>query len=184
MAGCSIDRGIWPDVPDLRPSEAVILAQDLEGPPSFPPSDIRQGKGRVAQYGRRLLMEIAVLGGGGEASGTGAITVLWPPVERDRLPDRYIQVQVASGEVPDYFFTCVAGMREGGIRSVKLPATMPAGDTMSRRFRDADTGAEIRLSSDRAVGLRVRMVKVTKPRIVLLTTYSIPAMRNRRVVEF
>lgn len=129
-------------------------------------------------------MEVSVLDEGGEPSETGMMTVLWPPVDRGRLPGSYIPVDVNSGEVPEYFFTCVAGMREGGIRSVKLPATMPAGDTTTRRFKDADAGAEIRLPSDRAIGLRVRMMKVTKPRIALLTTYSIPAMRNRRVVEF
>ncbi len=182
--GCSLDRSVWPDVSDLSPGEALVLAQDMEGPPPFPPLDVRRGKGRVAQYGRRLLMEVSVLDDGGRTSDRLAITVLWPPVDRDRLPDGYIQVMVSSGEVPEYFFTCIAGMREGGIRDITLPRTVTPPNTAARCFRDATTGRRMDLPGDRQVRLRVELVKVTKPRIVLLTTYSLPAMRNRRVVEF
>jgi hypothetical protein len=182
--GCSVDRGVWPNVPELRPKEAEVMAQDMEGPPSFPTLDIRQGKGRVAQYGRRLMMKVTVLDEAGQPAENGEMAVLWPPVNNDRLPDPYIQVMVPSGEAPEYFFTCVAGMRAGGIRELTLPRTVAPPDTATRSFRDASTGRRIELPSDRAVRLRVELLEVTKPRIVLLTTYSIPAMRNRRVVEF
>lgn len=160
------------------------MACDLEGPPSFPTLDIRLGKGRVAQYGRRLLMEVSVLDEGGRLEDKETIAVLWPPVDRDRLPDRFIPVMVPSGVAPQYFFTCVAGMREGGIRELTLPRTVAPPDTATRSFRDATTGRQIDLPSDREVRLRVELLKVSKPKIVLLTTYSIPALRNRRVVEF
>jgi hypothetical protein len=184
LAGCSLDGSIWPDIPDLRPEEAATLAQDLEGPPSFPTVDVRQGKGRVAQYGRRLTMDIALLDEHGQPQQKETITCLWPPVDRNRLPSPYIPIEVASGETPDYFFICVAGMREGGIRVVTLPRTASPGDTVTRRFRDAATDRRIEMPRDREVRLRIELLKVTKPRIVMLTTYSIPAMKNRKVVEF
>ena len=184
LFGCSLDRGVWPDVPNLRPGEAVALARDMDGQPSFPATDVKAGRGRVAQYGRRLVMEISRLDDRDQAAASGTISCLWPPVDRSRLPAPYLSVDVASGETPDYFFTCVAGMREGGVREVTLPRTASPGDTSTRRFRDAVTGREMPLPCDREVRLRVVMDRVTKPRIGLLTTYSIPAMRNRRVVEF
>ncbi|GEM_PF-3702455 len=183
-SGCSVDRGVWPDVPDMAPREAQLLAQDMEGPPSFPTVDVKQGKGRVAQYGRRLAMRVAVMDERGGGSGSGKVTVLWPPIERDRLPGAYVPVDVNSGEAPDYFFTCLAGMREGGIREMTLPRTVSPPHQASRRFRDAVSGGQIELPCDREVRLRVELLRVTRPRIALLTTYSIPAMRSRRVVEF
>jgi len=179
-----LDRSVWPDIPDLRPKEAATLAQDMEGLPSFPSVDLRQGKGQVAQYGRRLAMAIALLDEHDQPQKQETITCLWPPVDRKRLPSPYIPVDVASGETPDCFFTCVAGMREGGVRVVTLPRTASPGDTSIRRFRDAITDRRIEMPCAREVRLRIELLKVTKPRIVMLTTYSIPAMRNRRVIEF
>lgn len=184
LAGCSLDRGVWPDVPNLRPREAMAMAQDIEGQPSFPVTELKTGDGRVAQYGRRLVMDITQLDERDQAKASGTMSCLWPPVDRSRLPAPYITVDVASGEAPEYFFTCVAGMREGGVREVTLPRTASPGDASTRRFRDAATGREIELPCDREVRLRVELLRVAKPRIVMLTTYSIPAMRNRRVVEF
>ena len=182
-AGCSINSdGVWYDIPNLTPKNALILAQDQEGPASFPPRDLVEGRGRVVQMGRRLEMLVEVLGENEEVLDSGRVTCLYPPLE----PSRYdnLPCNVSSGKVPDYFFPTIAGMRRGGVRQVILPRTHTPPDSTKRFFIDAVTGNRLcEIPVDREVILRITVTGVRRPKIVIMTTYSVPAMRDRRVVE-
>lgn len=182
-AGCSVS-GVdgWTDIGDLSPRQAVAFSENEEGPASFGPVELAVGKGRVVQHGRRITMRIEVLGDRDEVVGRGDLTFLYPPLDPGRLGG--VPCLVASGEVPPYFFPCVAGMRVGGVRRVVLPRTSAPPDTSLRRFVDAASGAVIaEVPADRDVALRVTALAVRRPTIVVRTTYSVPASRDRRVVE-
>lgn len=183
VAGCGVS-GVdgWGDIGDLGPREAVAFCESEEGPASFAPVELVAGKGRVVQHGRRITMRIEVLGDRDEVVRSGDLTFLYPPLDPGRLGG--IPCTVASGQVPPYFFPCVAGMRVGGVRRVVLPRTSAPPDTTLRSFTDAATGAVVaEVPADRDVALRVTALAVRRPTIVVRTTYSVPAMRDRRIVE-
>jgi hypothetical protein len=181
--GCSItNEGVWHDIPDLNPKNALILAQDQEGPASFPPQDLVEGRGRVVQMGRRLVMLVEVLDDEEAVVDSGRVTCLYPALE----PSRYdnLPCNVSSGKTPDYFFPTIAGMRQGGVRQIILPRTHMPPDSAKRYFIDAVTGNRLcEMPVDREVKLRISVNEVRRPKIVIMTSYSIPAMRDRRVVE-
>jgi hypothetical protein len=182
-AGCSIkSEGVWYDIPDLSPREALLLAQDQEGPASFPPRDLVEGRGRVVQMGRRLVMLVEVLNDEGSVVDSGRVTCLYPALEPSRYD--YLPCAVSSGKVPDYFFPTIAGMRRGGVRQVILPRTNMPPDSTKRFFIDAVSGNRLcEIPVDREVALRITVTEVRRPKIVIMTTYSVPAMRDRRVME-
>jgi len=182
-AGCSIQsEGVWCDLPDLSPRQALALAQNQEGPASFPPQDLTAGRGRVVQMGRRLTMLVEVLDDYGAVTGSGLVTCLYPALEPSQFDN--IPCQVSSGETPEYFFTAIAGMRQGGVRRITLPRTHTPPNSTMRFFIDAGTGNKLcEIPTDREVALRITMISIRRPKIVILTTYSVPAMRNRKVTE-
>jgi hypothetical protein len=183
FAGCSVaEVEGWSDIGDQSPREALAMAWSEEGNAAFEPVDLARGTGRVAQYGRRMTIRVEVLDGRDSATASANVTFLYPPLD----PQRYgaISCAVNSGQVPEYFFPSLAGMRVGGVRRVVLPRTRVPPDTSTRYFRDAISGAAaLELPGDRAVDLRVTLLAVRRPWIRVLTTYSNPAMRNRRIVE-
>jgi len=176
------DGSVWYDYGNLSPRMAVVLAQDEAGRASFEPEDITKGKGRVVQHGRRITLLVEVLDGAGNTASSGQMSFLYPPIDTDR--HQGVPCQVQSGKVPEYFFTCIAGMRAGGVRRIILPSTSRNPDSEPRRFIDAATGqVAAELPQDQEVPLRITILKVCRPAIKLVTTYSIPAMRNRRIME-
>ena len=176
------DGSIWYDHGNLSPREALGLAQDEAGRASFEPEDITKGKGRVVQHGRRITLLVEVLDGAGNTASSGQMSFLYPPIDTDR--HQGIPCQVQSGKIPEYFFTCIAGMRAGGVRRIILPSTSRDPDSEPRRFIDAATGqVAAELPQDQEVPLRITILKVCRPAIKLVTTYSVPAMRERRIME-
>jgi hypothetical protein len=183
VAGCSVaEVEGWSDIGNQSPREALAMAWSEEGNAAIEPAELARGTGRVAQYGRRMTIRVEVLDGRDSATASANVTFLYPPLD----PQRYgaVRCMVNNGEVPEYFFPCIAGMRVGGIRRVVLPRTRVPPDTTTRFFRDAMTGTTVlELPQDRSVDLRVTLLAVRRPWIRVLTTYSIPVMRDRKIVE-
>ena len=178
QAACVLQGGdeVFRDVPNLTPKEAVIVACDTEGPPSFPVEDVKVGRGRVAQNGRKMTVRVTASGEGGRVGQTAEVAFVYPPLDRDRWG--YAVMNLSTGEVPEYFFTTIAGMRVGGVRRVRLPRVTTLPDAELRRFVDAKTGATLEIPSKLDVPLEVELLSVCKPRF-----YFQHSSGGKRVVQ-
>lgn len=177
-AACSYDCSVYPDVPeqDLRRSTASLQAE--VGPP-LPFLELARGNGRPVSYGRKVGLRVVATADDGAPLASTELLVLIPRAE----PAGGAMYGLDSGEVPDELPPVLAGMQVGGRRRFVLPARPGAHATGEPRRLRGIGGVEVGLPSDRDVTLEIEVVSVCRPRICVMTTYSIPASRDRRMIE-
>jgi hypothetical protein len=178
-ASCSLECGreVYPDLPDSKPRSAIAMTQAEVGP-ALPFTEVVAGQGRIAMYGRKLGLRATFRERDGTSLGSGTGLVLFPKAEAAGGA----MYGLESGEMPVYFGPVLAGMRVGGTRRFEMPASSGASPE-PWCFRGIGRTVDLAVPSGRPVVVELEVVSVCKPKICVQTTWSIPAMRNRRMVE-
>ncbi len=175
---CSYDCSVYPDVPEQDLRRSTALLQSEVGPP-LPFLELARGSGRPVAYGRKIGLRIGAKAEDGAPLAETEALILLPRAE----PAGGSMFGLDSGEVPDELPPVLAGMQVGGRRRFVLPARPGASSSREPRHLRGIGGGTIDLPSDRAVILEVEVVSVCRPKICVMTTYSIPASRDRRMIE-
>jgi hypothetical protein len=178
-AACSYDCSAYPDVPESNLRSSTAMLQSEVGPP-LAYLELARGDGRPVTYGRKIGLRVAATSEDGAPLAAGEVLFLLPRAE----PAGGAAYGLDSGEVPDELPPVLAGMQVGGRRRFVLPARRSGGTAPEPwRLRGIGASAAIEIPRDGAAILEVEVLSVCRPRICVMTTYSIPASRDRRMVE-
>lgn len=169
---------VYPDVPEFDARLAVAMTHAETGPP-LPSHDVAPGRGRAAQWGRKVGLRVTFRDTRGTPLGRVEGLFLFPPIERSDFETASIDVD--SGQMPAYFGPLLAGLRVGGVRRFTLLAA-PTGEPWRVRPIGATNTTEI--PATQPVTTDIELLSVCKPKICLVTTWSVPAASQRRVAEF
>ena len=177
--GCRSECGssVYPDYPEMDLRSATATTQGEVGPP-LPYEQVEDGSGRVVVYGRKITLRASFSDSAGRSLGAREVTVLFPRFDRERFG--HAGYGIDSGEMPVYFEPMLAGMRVGTKRRFTMPVHTRPEPWALRGIGEADPLA---ITGNEPVTTESEVRSVCKPKICMVTTWSIPSSRNQRVVE-
>jgi hypothetical protein len=176
VSGCtSSDSNCCPGR-DLSSEQALHVSQATWGQVPF--EDLRIGNGRVAQPSRQLTVQVQANDATGSQLGSGRITFFAGPL------DFFKDYQYDGGIVPDEFMAGLMGMQAGGERRFTIPKSSCREPGANCLFYSIGTNsAVLQYPKDAAVTFTVDLESVCRPRIDLVTEYSIPISKHTHAVE-
>lgn len=187
LNGCSSDCNAF----DYPPDHSVTLdAKTIE---KYTIEDLSQGTGRMAQDGRRMEIQVEIKDEQNNVLTQSVMNYEYPAAE-----SYYNGPQVHGlpypGNYPIGMAKAIMGMKEGGVRRFTLNEWKPihgyAGtnkafqEKATRYLNSAHPSAQIMESNKKGpMYFEVKLLKVCRPVYCLQTTFSIPASRDKKVIE-
>jgi hypothetical protein len=175
-AACSTSKVEYGAGRDMELRDVLAYAEaNIFNIPRF--EELSPGTGRVAQWERKLTLDVEVADDAGKALGAGTITVLHPrPVENgfEYYP---------AGGLSEEFWAGVVGMREGGRRRFTIESRCGDFSGQECRLHDAGGGVSLEYPNHARVRFTVALLRVCRPRFVRVTSWSIPSSRRVEIKE-